>query len=292
MISIAMTTYNGERYLQEQIDSILNQTYSNFELIICDDCSTDSTIEIISSYNDSRIKLFVNDKNLGFKKNFEKAIKLCTGEYIALSDQDDIWKSNHLEVLYEKINNKELICGNNLLINENGESKNINFFDSNLLDTNFYNTNYKIFLKILFSGGCFQGASMLMKKDFALKQLPIPDNINSHDFWLSTNALLNNNFVCTNEIVTKYRQHSFQVTKQNLISTSRISLINELNKKNVNSDFAIFLFYFNNSNSFFLRIRTLKYWYKYYYYIYPDRKIKKIFIRFIKYLLGGKNEKI
>ena len=114
-----MTTYNGERYLQEQIDSILNQTYSNFELIICDDCSTDSTIEIISSYNDSRIKLFVNDKNLGFKKNFEKAIKLCTGEYIALSDQDDIWKSNHLEVLYEKINNKELICGNNLLINEN-----------------------------------------------------------------------------------------------------------------------------------------------------------------------------
>ena len=93
LISIAMTSYNGEKYIREQLDSILTQTYGNFELIICDDRSKDSTVEIIKDYciKDSRIKLYVNEKNLGFKKNFEKAISLCKGEYIALSDQDDIY---------------------------------------------------------------------------------------------------------------------------------------------------------------------------------------------------------
>ena len=73
MISIAMTTYNGEKYLREQIDSILNQSFTDFELIICDDCSIDSTVQIIRSYTDARIKLSINDNNLGFKKNFEKS---------------------------------------------------------------------------------------------------------------------------------------------------------------------------------------------------------------------------
>lgn len=90
MISIAMTTYNGEKYLREQLDSILNQTFSDFELIICDDCSKDATVKILEEYSlkDKRVRYFVNEKNLGFKKNFEKAISLCSGEYVAFSDQD------------------------------------------------------------------------------------------------------------------------------------------------------------------------------------------------------------
>lgn len=78
MISIAMATYNGEKYLREQIDSILNQTIQDFELIVCDDCSTDTTWNILLDYQsqDKRIKCYRNEENLGFKKNFEKAIKM------------------------------------------------------------------------------------------------------------------------------------------------------------------------------------------------------------------------
>lgn len=88
-----MATYNGEKYLREQIDSIFNQTVQDFELIVCDDCSTDTTWNILLDYQvqDKRIKCYRDEENLGFKKNFEKAIGLCTGEYIALSDQDDVW---------------------------------------------------------------------------------------------------------------------------------------------------------------------------------------------------------
>lgn len=79
MIDIAMTTYNGEKYLKEQIDSILNQTVSDFELIVCDDGSTDSTIDILNEYSkkDSRVHIFQNKNNLGVIKNFEKAIRIC-----------------------------------------------------------------------------------------------------------------------------------------------------------------------------------------------------------------------
>lgn len=131
-----MTTYNGEKYLHEQIDSILAQTIQNFELIICDDCSKDSTWDILSDYSqiDNRIQIFRNEENIGFKKNFEKALSLCQGDYIALSDQDDIWMPNHLEVLKSIIGNKMMSCGNCEMINEKGHSLNISFKDLESLD--------------------------------------------------------------------------------------------------------------------------------------------------------------
>src|ERR1700742_3478188 len=99
LISVALCTYSGEKFLQEQMDSILAQTYKNLEIVIVDDCSTDRTIDIINSYaeKDKRIKLFQNDTNLGFNKNFEKALSLTTGEYISISDQDDTWLPQKLQ---------------------------------------------------------------------------------------------------------------------------------------------------------------------------------------------------
>jgi glycosyltransferase involved in cell wall biosynthesis len=92
MISLAMPTYNGERFLREQLDSIYNQTIVPDEVIVVDDCSTDGTISILEEYKKKYgLKYWVNEKNLGYNKNFEKAISLCTGDYIALSDQDDVW---------------------------------------------------------------------------------------------------------------------------------------------------------------------------------------------------------
>src|ERR1700748_3070750 len=93
LVSVAMCTYNGEKYIRQQLDSILNQTWRNLEIVIVDDGSSDDTFAIISEYaeKDSRIKCFKNEVNLGFNKNFEHAVELTTGDYIAISDQDDIW---------------------------------------------------------------------------------------------------------------------------------------------------------------------------------------------------------
>ena len=98
-ISVAMCTYNGERYIAEQIRSILEQTQKPDEILICDDLSSDETRNILTKFasNNPVIKLFFNENNLGFVKNFEKAISLCSGEIVFLSDQDDVWKKNKIE---------------------------------------------------------------------------------------------------------------------------------------------------------------------------------------------------
>ncbi len=106
LISIAMATYNGEKYLKDQLDSIYNQTYKNIEVIVTDDCSIDKIVEILEQYARFHgLKYTVNEENLGFVK----VISLCGGEYIALADQDDIWEKNKIEILVNEI-------GSNLLI--------------------------------------------------------------------------------------------------------------------------------------------------------------------------------
>jgi glycosyltransferase involved in cell wall biosynthesis len=91
LVSIAMTTYNGEKFLIKQLDSLVNQTYHNIEIIIVDDCSSDKTLNILNQYSkeNSNIQILANEKNIGLHNNFEKALKHCKGDYIALCDQDD-----------------------------------------------------------------------------------------------------------------------------------------------------------------------------------------------------------
>ena len=126
LVSIVVATYNGSLFLLEQLESIKNQNYKNFEIIISDDASTDSTIEIINSFvkqnSDLRIKLNFNKKNLGYVKNFEKALLLSNGDYIALCDQDDIWMSEKLSKCIDKIRNSNALAvfTNAKIINEHG----------------------------------------------------------------------------------------------------------------------------------------------------------------------------
>lgn len=99
-----MPTYNGEKYLREQLESIYNQTLLPDEVVVVDDCSSDGTLKILKEYHDRYgLSYYVNDSNLGYNKNFEKAISLCKGDYIALSDQDDVWFPNKIEVSYKAI---------------------------------------------------------------------------------------------------------------------------------------------------------------------------------------------
>lgn len=106
-VSVAMATYNGEKYLEQQIDSILMQLGSDDELIISDDHSSDRTVAIIEKYinNDHRVKLFMNEES-GVTSNFENAIKRTQNEIIFLSDQDDVWKPEKVSTVkgyYKKI---------------------------------------------------------------------------------------------------------------------------------------------------------------------------------------------
>jgi glycosyltransferase involved in cell wall biosynthesis len=100
-ISVAMCTYHGERFLPQQLASIAKQTRPPDELVVCDDRSSDRTVEILRDFASSvshPVKIFENETNLGFVANFERAIQLCTGDLIALSDQDDIWYPERLEL--------------------------------------------------------------------------------------------------------------------------------------------------------------------------------------------------
>lgn len=129
MISVVMATYNGEQYIIEQIESIVNQTVHVDELIICDDMSSDRTVEIIKSYIDEKelsqtIKLYQNSQNVGYIRNFYNGIKRSHGEYIFLADQDDAWEVNKVERMLATMHvcNAEVLCSNFSLIDANGKA--------------------------------------------------------------------------------------------------------------------------------------------------------------------------
>ena len=104
LVSVVLCTFNGEKYLRPQLDSILSQSWTNLEVIISDDASTDGTVSIIKEYGrkDPRIRVFVNEVNSGYNKNFEKAFSHASSEHIAISDQDDIWESNKIECIMKQ----------------------------------------------------------------------------------------------------------------------------------------------------------------------------------------------
>ena len=216
MISIAMATYNGAKFIREQLDSILAQTITDWELIVCDDVSTDSTIAILEEYakKDGRIQIHKNKVNLGFKRNFEKAISLCSGDYIALCDQDDIWYPKHLEILLNQIGDYSLSIGNSDIVDANNV-----FLNKTMSDTDHIHFIPKDYKKLLyrefFYANPFQGASMLLKRDFAQRCIPIPEEVKYHDAWISTCACMEYGLVYTYESITRYRQHGKNITVNN-----------------------------------------------------------------------------
>ena len=235
-----MATYNGEKFLREQIDSILNQTIQDFELIVCDDCSTDSTWQILQAYagNSDRIHLYRNDQNIGFKKNFEKAISFCTGEYIALSDQDDIWLPHHLEFLLNNISGRSLAGGNAELIDGSGRKLNrlLNEVDGFL----YFPEGSKFLWRVLLKGDPIQGASMLLCNNFVRKCLPVPEGVRFHDAWFAACACFENGISYSFDVITKYRQHGNNITylMHNKVDQSSWQRFGEMAKKLLNGNYS------------------------------------------------------
>lgn len=213
MISIALTTYNGAEYIGKQVDSILNQTIQDIELVVCDDCSTDNTVSVLDEYaqKDNRIHVYVNKHNIGFKKNFENTIKKTIGEYVALCDQDDIWLPDHLEMLLNGMkDDTQIVCGKPIFVNENNEElpDKYDYF----LMYRYPTTNKDIARHIFLGRSTYQGASMLIRKSFFDKALPIPDGAYYHDSWFAILACFMDGFVFVDKPTMRYRRFSDSVT--------------------------------------------------------------------------------
>lgn len=217
-ISVALCTYNGEKYIAEQLDSILNQHLKPDEIIICDDISTDNTLNILESYQKEFpeiIKIYRNETQLGVVKNFEKAINLCSKEIIFLSDQDDIWLPQKTEVavrIFNRFPHVEAICHDLRICKEDKELLDMTMWDTMgfryFLQNNYQNKNY-LFHSIFF-GNMVTGAAFCMKKTAAPVVFlnHIPDVI--HDYQLAIEYLSKKSLYFHNECLGLYRHHENQ----------------------------------------------------------------------------------
>jgi glycosyltransferase involved in cell wall biosynthesis len=206
LISIVLCTYNGEQYLEEQMNSLLAQTYYPFEVVVSDDCSTDGTKSLLERYrNDPRVKIVLQEKNLGPVKNFEFASGLAKGDFLAFSDQDDIWLPEKLEKLYAAIGDRWLVYSDSELINEAGVKLGKKLSDLR----NMYSgddTRGFIFSNVVW------GHAMFINRKLLQYVLPIPENI-PHDIWMAFKAATLTGIKYLDEPLTLYRQHSQTVTK-------------------------------------------------------------------------------
>lgn len=255
LVSIALCTYNGEQYLKEQLDSLVKQDYPNLEIIAVDDRSKDSTAVILNGYSHQypNIKVYINEVNLGYKKNFEKAIQLCKGEYIALSDQDDIWVSDKISKLIVAIKDAVLIYHDSLLIDHNGTSLNKKMSD--ILNM-YQGNNFKPFL----ISNCISGHACLFKKQFAEKTIPFPEKV-MHDQWLAFCAANLGNITYLNESLVKYRQH--ENTDTNILRFERKKISKKISGRekviNISEQLDAFHNFRHNKDQKFIKMLRLEY---------------------------------
>ena len=190
-----MATYNGAAFVREQLDSILAQTRLPDELVVCDDCSTDETVQILREYAErSRvpIRIFVNDANLRSTKNFEKAIGLCTGDIIALSDQDDVWMPHKLQIIERRFASEPdlgLVFSNGFLIDESGGAIPGDMWSRWRFNRGLQNSVRKgrKAYELLVSRHFMTGATMAFRSSLRTLILPIPDGLDTfiHDRWIA-----------------------------------------------------------------------------------------------------------
>ncbi|MGQ7944786.1 glycosyltransferase family 2 protein [Flavobacterium sp. WC2509] len=216
--SVAMCTYNGEKYIKEQLESILNQTFSIDEIVICDDGSKDKTIEIITQIqieNPNKIFLHKNKENLGSTKNFEKAITICSGNYIFLSDQDDIWKETKVEKIIKYFlenPSTEAVFTNGDLIDETNQKINIHtLWDSVFFLENQLEKPISLLKLISSKRNMVTGATLCIKNETKELILPFPDiKKYYHDEWIAIIIASRKKLNYITEELISYRIHSGQ----------------------------------------------------------------------------------
>ena len=211
MISVCMATYNGERYVQKQLESILEQLDDSDEVIICDDCSTDKTVEIIKEFNDHRIKLLINNNNIGVNKSFERTLMIAQGEIVFFSDQDDLWLKNKKKIIVEyfhKHKNIDVVQHDAIVVNE----------DMSIISDSFYRWRGKVGPGIIRNmiRDTHLGCCMAFRRKIITKCMPITE-IPYHDKWVGiiSECLGYKNCYIDDKLIY-YVRHSKAATKENL----------------------------------------------------------------------------
>ncbi|GAB6140307.1 glycosyltransferase family 2 protein [Methylosoma difficile] len=207
LVSIVLATYNGERFLEQQLDSLLKQTHPHLEIIAIDDGSSDDTVNILNRYagQHPQLAVHVNEHNLGHVKTFEKGFKLAKGDFIAPCDQDDVWLPTKIEVLLKHIGNHAIaycdsafIDGQGRLLGQMmGDTKNMVDFDNPL-------SYVEVGISAL-------GHAMLIAKPVALAAMPFPYRF-SHDNWLGFVASFNGGVKFVDAVLVQYRRHDANQT--------------------------------------------------------------------------------
>lgn len=221
-IDVLLATYNGEKYLKEQIDSILSQTYQNIRLLISDDGSTDETRKILKEYQkkDNRIKIYEQSENLGCIKNFEFLLKQVQSEVYMLSDQDDIWLPEKIEKTYEKLiqEKADLVFCDLEVVDSNIQTMYPSFNQYMKLNRKIKKYNNNRELNYLYN--CVTGCTIMARKKWMDKILPLPSQSKYvlHDHWIALMISLEGKLVYVPEVYIKYRQHD-----NNEVGTEKIS---------------------------------------------------------------------
>lgn len=218
MIDILLSTYNGERFLKKQLDSILSQTYTEWRLLVRDDGSSDNTNAILKKYhqkNSQKIIIFPNNinQNIGVIKSFEFLLQQSNNEYIMFCDQDDIWLPNKIEISFNTIKELEVkhssstpiaIHSNLTLIDENENLLHNSFWQFANIRPNILNTNIK-FLAISNSA---TGCTMMINKALKNIVLPFPEKVYMHDMLIALTACKHGILHPIYQPLILYRQHN------------------------------------------------------------------------------------
>ena len=251
LVSVVMATFNGDKFLREQIESILSQSYSPIELIVFDDCSTDRSFEILEEYqNRGLLSAYRNPSNLGYVKNFEKAIQKANGEYIALADQDDVWFPSKIEILVQEIGSNLLIHSDASLINELGDE----------IASSFEDFASKMTVPDSFSeavlNGAVTGCTCLFKKELLETALPFPDGLYIHDKWLGVLAFHQGGIKYIKKPLIAYRQHYQNSIGANQTSTSLWDrILRFLKRGKVNYQYEAFRSYLQKERLFVFQVQ-------------------------------------
>ena len=204
-ISVCIPSFNGEKYIAKQLESIFSQELQVDEIIISDDSSTDRTVEIIKSYRDARIILLENNDFKSPALNLENALNHATGAVIFLSDQDDIWLPGKVKVMREQLKSYDLVVSDASLIDGNGDIIEESFFKMRNSGPGFLK-NIKI--------NTYIGCCMAFNRKTLQLALPFPDNMlgSIHDWWIGFVAETTGKVIFLDVPQILYRRHSNNVT--------------------------------------------------------------------------------
>lgn len=209
-VDILLATYNGEKYLSQQLDSILSQTYTNFRIIISDDMSTDSTRKILEEYvqKDKRIVVHMQKKNLGVVSNFEFLLGKVESKYYMFCDQDDIWNEDKIEKTLKKLKetNADLVFTDLEVVDDELNTIYNSYWELKGLKDKIEKYNG---FNALYLNNYVTGCTILAKSETIEKTLPFPKNSKYvlHDYWLALIVSQSGKIEFLNEPTIKYRQH-------------------------------------------------------------------------------------